>query len=140
MEISEGVIRLGLRPRRITPSSISIILHIGVRAGGARGAAAPPNFGQLRFFGQQEKTWAKPVFKDVSTFYYYYYFEEINIFYLTRGRRNNSVTFTRDSVCLAHDEFLVIREGYHMLIFCFVGHCTSPVSYTHLTLPTIYSV
>ena len=27
MEISEGVIHLGLRPRRITPSSISIILH-----------------------------------------------------------------------------------------------------------------
>ena len=27
MEISEGVIRLGLRPRRITPSSTSIILH-----------------------------------------------------------------------------------------------------------------
>ena len=27
MEISEGVIRLGLRPRRITLSSISIILH-----------------------------------------------------------------------------------------------------------------
>ena len=27
-------------------------LIIGVRAGGARGAAAPPNFGQLRFFGQ----------------------------------------------------------------------------------------
>ena len=42
---------------------------IGVRAGGARGAAAPPNFGQLRFFGQQEKTWVKPVFKDVSMFF-----------------------------------------------------------------------
>ena len=41
---------------------------IGIRAGGARGAAAPPNFGQLRFFGQQEKIWAKPVFKDVSMF------------------------------------------------------------------------
>ena len=27
MEISEGVIRLGLRPQRITPSSISIILY-----------------------------------------------------------------------------------------------------------------
>ena len=40
---------------------------IGVRAGGARGVAAPPNFGQLRFFGQHEKIWAKP--------------EEINIFY-----------------------------------------------------------
>ena len=43
---------------------------IGVRAGEARGAAAPPNFGQLRFFGQQEKIWAKPVFKDVSMFFY----------------------------------------------------------------------
>ena len=42
---------------------------IGVRAGGARGAAAPPKFGQLRFFGQQEKTWAKPVLKDVSMFF-----------------------------------------------------------------------
>ena len=44
--------------------------YIGVRAGGARGAAAPPaKFGQLRFFGQQEKIWAKPVFKDVSMFF-----------------------------------------------------------------------
>ena len=41
---------------------------IGVRAGGARGAAAPPKFGQLRFFGQHEKIWAKPIFKDVSMF------------------------------------------------------------------------
>ena len=40
----------------------------GVRAGGAREAAAPPNFGQLRFFGQEEKIWAKPVFKDVFMF------------------------------------------------------------------------
>ena len=44
-------------------------VFIGVRAGGARGAAAPPNFGRLRFFGQQEKIWAKPVFKDVSMFF-----------------------------------------------------------------------
>ena len=42
--------------------------YIGVRAGGAREAAAPPKFGQLRFFRQQEKIWAKPVFKDVSMF------------------------------------------------------------------------
>ena len=41
---------------------------IGVRTGGARGAAAPPNFGQLRFVGQQEKIWAKAVFKEVSMF------------------------------------------------------------------------
>ena len=37
-------------------------MAIGVRAEGARGAAAPPDFGQLRFFGQREKIWAKPVF------------------------------------------------------------------------------
>ena len=48
-----------------------IAQSIGVRAGGgARGAAAPPKFGQLRFFGQQEKIWAKPVFKDVSMFFF----------------------------------------------------------------------
>ena len=48
------------------PRTLSV--SIGVRAGGARGAAAPPNFGQLRFFGQREKIWAKPVFKDVFMF------------------------------------------------------------------------
>ena len=42
--------------------------NIGVRAGRARGAGAPPNFGQLRFFGRHEKIWAKPVFKDVCMF------------------------------------------------------------------------
>ena len=47
---------------------LQFYVSIGVRAGGARGAAAPPNFGQLRFFGQHEKIWAKPVFKDVSMF------------------------------------------------------------------------
>ena len=41
-------------------------MNIGVRAGGARGAAAPPNFGQLSFFGQQEKIWAKPDFEDLN--------------------------------------------------------------------------
>ena len=41
----------------------------GRGGGGSRRAAVPPNFGQLRFFGQQEKIWAKPVFKDVSMFF-----------------------------------------------------------------------
>ena len=50
--------------------------------GGKRGGwSPPPKFGQLRFFGQQEKIWAKPVFKDVSMFFFNYYFEEINIFF-----------------------------------------------------------
>ena len=36
--------------------------------GGARRAEVHPNFGQLRFVGQQDKIWAKPVLKDVSMF------------------------------------------------------------------------
>ena len=36
---------------------------------GARGAAATPKFGQLKFCGQQEKIWVKPVLKDVSMFF-----------------------------------------------------------------------
>ena len=88
---------------------------IGVRGGGARGAAALPNFGQLRFFGQQEKIWAKPFFKGVSVFFYY--FKETNVFYFNLkkswSQRNNPVTFSRDthSGCLARDEFLVIGKG-----------------------------
>ena len=46
------------------------VMFIGVQAREARGAAAPPNFGQLRFFGQQEKIWAKPAFKDVFMFFF----------------------------------------------------------------------
>ena len=48
-----------------------IVIAIGRKGqggGGARRAAVPPNFGQLRFFGQQEKISAKPVLKDVSMF------------------------------------------------------------------------
>ena len=50
-------------------TSVKRLSAIGARAGGVRGAAAPPNFGQLRFLGQQEKIWAKPTFKDVSCFF-----------------------------------------------------------------------
>ena len=32
----------------------------------------------------------------------------------------NLAKFTRDNSCLAGDEFLVISEGYHMLIYMFV--------------------
>lgn len=39
------------------------------------------------------------------------------------------VKFTRDISYLAGDKFLVISEGYHMLIYIFVdfivGHCTT---------------
>ena len=56
--------------------------HLHRRMGrGSEGGCSPPQvFGQLRFFGQQEKVWAKPGFKDVSMFFYCY-FEEINSLY-----------------------------------------------------------
>ena len=50
---------------------------IGVRAGGAGGAAAPPSFGQLGFFGQQEKFGQSQFLKKFPCFF----FEEIDIFY-----------------------------------------------------------
>ena len=43
-------------------------IHRRTGRGGEGGCSPPPNFGQLRFFGQREKIWAKPVFKDVSMF------------------------------------------------------------------------
>ena len=45
-----------------------LLIYIGVRAGGARGAAAPQILGNSDFLGQHEKIWAKPVFKDVCMF------------------------------------------------------------------------
>ena len=52
--------------------NLLIVTHIGVRAGEARGAGAPPNFGQLGFFGQQEKIWAKPVLKTSPCLFKYF--------------------------------------------------------------------
>ena len=42
--------------------------HRRTGRGGEGGCSPPPNFGQLGFFGQHEKIWAKPVFKEVSMF------------------------------------------------------------------------
>ena len=66
------ILSLSLRllfSKTIRAAKLMFPAAIGVRAGGARRAAAPPNFGQLRFFGQQEKIWAKPGFKDVPLFF-----------------------------------------------------------------------
>ena len=63
---------------RGAPFLLAVIVRcIGVRAGGARGAAAPPKFGQLRFFGQQEKFGQSQFLKKFPCFF----FEEIDIFY-----------------------------------------------------------
>ena len=118
--------------RRVTfqtrPYAVFLAMQIfthrctGRGGGGVRGAAAPPNFGQLRFFGQQEKIFK--TFKDVFMFFFINILKRWIFSILTCSRRNNPVTFTRDSGCQARDEFLFIREDYHMLSFFIVGHCT----------------
>ena len=49
-------------PQQRAPLTAGPRHHRRTGRGGVRGAAAPPNFGQLRFFGQREKIRAKPVF------------------------------------------------------------------------------
>ena len=64
--------------RKPTGTSVTEF-HRRTGRGGRGGAAAPPNFGQLRFFGQGEKIWAKPAFKDVSILFYYFKVLNINL-------------------------------------------------------------
>ena len=53
---------------------------IGVRAGGARGAAAPPNLGNSDFLGSERKFRQNQFFETFPCFLNRY-FEEKNIFY-----------------------------------------------------------
>ena len=54
---------------------------IGVRAGGARGAAAPPKFGQLGFFLGSLRKFGQNQFLKTFPCFLNHHFEEINIFY-----------------------------------------------------------
>ena len=81
-----------------------------------------PKFSSPPFFGGNKiKLGRRQFLKTFSCFFYYYYFIIFYVFkLLTWSRRNISVTSTRGSGWLARDEFLVIREGYQMLISIFV--------------------
>lgn len=54
-------------PGKVMETTVASTITIGVWAGGAGRAAAPPNFGQLSFFGQQEK-FGQKVFKKFPFF------------------------------------------------------------------------
>ena len=108
------------------PKHSVIDVWAGGRGGGGGGGGGgpppppppPPQYlGNSDFLGSKRKFGQRQFLKTFPCFSYYY-FEEINIFY---NNRNNPVTFTRESDCLARDEFLVIREGYHKLIFLLLG-------------------
>ena len=105
----------------------------GVRAREAKGGctkfSSPPCFaGSKRKFGRSQFLKTFSAFTIIiyffyvwCIFYFYYYFIIFHVFeILTWSRRNIPVTFTRGSGCLARGVFLVIREGYHMLIYIFV--------------------
>ena len=82
---------------------LAFLIAIGVRAGGGRGGLQPPQIlGNSDFLGSKRKLGQSQLLKTFSCFY------------------------TQDSGCQARDEFLFIREEYHMLSFFFiVGHCTA---------------
>ena len=95
-----------------------LCFHYHHRRTGRGGLQPPQILGNKRKFGQSQ------VLKTFRCFFYCY-FEEINILFYSHknpdvGRRNNQVTFSRDIGCLARDEFLVIRKGYHTLIYIFI--------------------
>ena len=93
------------------------VIVIGVRAGGARGAAAPPNFGQL------EKIWAKPVFMDVSMFF-------ISLkrqIFSTLIWKNPEVSviiqlLSLETLTVVSNTWWIsgYRDGYHLLIYIFI--------------------
>ena len=56
------------------------MVYIGVRAGGARGAADPQILGNSDFLGSKRKFGQSQVLKTFRCFFYCY-FEEINILY-----------------------------------------------------------
>jgi len=49
----------------------------------------------------------------------FFYFEERYFLLLTEVSRVKPIKFTQDSSCLAHDEFLVIFKGAHILIYLY---------------------
>ena len=73
---------------------LAFLIAIGVRAGGGRGGLQSPQIlGNSDFLGSKRKLGQSQLLKTFSCFY------------------------TQDSGCQARDEFLFIREEYHMLSF-----------------------
>ena len=106
------------------------LLFIGVRAGGARGAAAPPPkiLGNSGFFGREEKFGQSQFLKIFSSFSflihrYFLFLSEVGI--------DKALKFTRDSGCLTRDEVLVISKGDYKLIYIFLFFC---VFFEHCTV------
>ena len=62
--------------------SITAVCLRGKAIGARAGEQPLKRFGQLRFFGQQEKFRQSQFFKEVYTSFYY--FEEVDIFYFNQ--------------------------------------------------------
>ena len=94
---------------------------IGVRAGGGEGGCSPP---PPKFWATRENLGKARFKRRFVVFLLLFWRHKYFIFYSDKnpdvGRRNNQVTFSRDIGCLASEEFLVIRKGYHTLIYLFI--------------------
>ena len=84
-----------------------------------------------KFWAAQE-IWAKLVLKKLACVCVFFFSKRYFLFQPEVGVVQ-PVKFTRDSGCLAHDQFLLLFEADHMLIYIFVIllllgtvlHCTS---------------
>ena len=66
----------------VCPTGIRVITSIGVWARGAWGGSLPPSkFGQLRFFGQQDKFGQSQFLKRFAYLCAYCFFSKRDIFY-----------------------------------------------------------
>ena len=94
---------------------------MGCGGGGGGGWKAPLEFGQLRFFGQQEKFGQSQFLKKFARVCACcsFSFSKRDIFYFTEVSVVKSVKFTQDSGCPARDEFLVNFKENHILIYMY---------------------
>ena len=93
--------------------------------GGGGGAAAPSKFWATQIFWAVRENLSKASFK--RRFHVYVIILKRELFSKLTAWSRRNITRDRDSGWLARDEFLVIREGYHVLLFELLGtvlHCT----------------
>ena len=84
------------------------------------GSCRSPKFGQLEFIGQQEKFGQSQFLKKFACVCACFFCSKRDISYFKLVSVVRPVKFTRDSGCLARDEFLVIIKGDHILIYLYI--------------------
>ena len=86
----------------------------------SRGGLQAPKIWATWIFWAAREIWAKPIFKEVCMCVCVFFFSKRDISYFKLVSVVKPVKFTRDSGCLARDEFLAIIKGDHILIYLYI--------------------